>query len=153
MFRDQTPGTPPSPSGTPPPWTLEPPLRDRTGPDPPPPPLRDQTGPSPRDRTGTPLAPGSLLPATGPISPGDRTGRPRTGPDRTTPDPGRTGRPPSAPDHGRHRGWHASCTTGAHFAASEKTGLLALAKKTRFAAEHWEGQVRRESVEDASSSW
>ena len=44
----------------------------------------------------------------------------------------------SAPDHGRYRGWYASCTTGARSAAVEKTGLLGLAKRTRFAAEHWE---------------
>ena len=38
---------------------------------------------------------------------------------------------------------------------AEKAGPLGLAKKTRFAAEHWEGQVHWASVhcEDASSSW
>ena len=48
---------------------------------------------------------------------------------------------------GRYRGWCASCTTRA------RSGLLGLAKKTRFAAEQWEGQVHWESVHCASSSW
>ena len=52
----------------------------------------------------------------------------------------------SAPHHGRYRGWYAACTTGARSAGAEKVGLLGLAKKTRFAAEHWEGQVHWESV-------
>ena len=61
----------------------------------------------------------------------------------------------STPDQGGYRRMYAARPTGARFAAVEKTGLLGLAKKTRFTAEHWEGQVHRESVhcEDASSSW
>ena len=57
----------------------------------------------------------------------------------------------SAQDQEGRCGRFSRRTTG----AAEKAGLLGLAKKTRFAAEHWEGQVHLESFhfEDAPSAW